>query len=358
MASAPPADPDIIVTASTVTAPTTAAAYVQPMAAWRVELDGRDLTEALRPRLVSLSLTEKRGEAADKLELLLHDSDGAMALPNAGATLTVALGWARGTGVTNGLVAKGRFKVDEVTWEGPPDTIRISASAADMASPLTTRRDASHVAQTLGAIVTTIARRHGLTPRVHASLAGIHIAAQHQEATSDIAFIRRLGHRYDAVATIKDGKLILMPIGTATTTGGRALPSRTISKGQCSRYSYTRKKRDEHDGAEASWHDQRGARRHRVTVGTGTRRRRLRRTYATEADARAAATAAHRRDQRAKAEMSLSLAYGEAGIAVESPVRVTGFKAAANDARWQVSEVKHSLDAKGFSTELTLDLGA
>lgn len=332
-------------------------AYVQPRAAWRVSLAGQDLTETLRPRLISLTLTEKRGEEADQLEIMLHDADGAMTLPAPDAVLSVAIGWERGTGVTVGLVDKGQYRVDEISWEGPPDVIRITARAADLTSGLRTRRTASWVAQTLGRIISTIAGRHGLTARVHASLASVQVAAQQQEAKSDIAFVRDLGRRYDAVATVKDGNLLFMPIGTAATVGGTALPAVTISRTMVSRYRWARKKRDEHDGAQASWHDQGRARRRTVTAGGTSNPRRLRRTYANEADARAAAEAARRRDQRNQAEVSLSLGHGDASAAVERPVTLSGFKGEIDAARWQIAEVRHDIGPRGFVTDLSLDLG-
>lgn len=335
--------------------------YVQPKAAWRVTLAGQDLTETLRPRLISLTLTEKRGEEADQLEIMLHDADGAMSLPSPDALLSVAIGWERGSGVTVGLVDKGAFRVDEISWEGPPDVIRITARAADLTSGLRTRRTASWVAQTLGNIIRTIAGRHGLTARVHASLASIAVAAQQQESKSDLVFIRDLGRRYDAVATVKDGNLLFMPIGTAASVGGTALPALTITRRLVSRYGWTRKKRDEHDGAEASWHDQRQARRQTVRTGgssnTPQNPRRLRRTYATEADARAAAEAATRRDQRNQAEMNLTLGHGDASAAIERPVTLSGFKGEIDASPWQVAEVRHDIGPRGFVTDLRLDLG-
>jgi hypothetical protein len=44
-------------------------------AAWRVTLDGADLTATLAPRLISLRLTEKSGEEADALEIVVQDTD-------------------------------------------------------------------------------------------------------------------------------------------------------------------------------------------------------------------------------------------------------------------------------------------
>ncbi len=332
--------------------------YVQPVPAWRVTLAGQDLTEVMRPRLIELSLRERRGEEADQLEITLHDVDRALALPPPEAIITVAMGWTKGTGVTVGLVDKGSFRVDEISWDGPPDALKITARAADLTAGLRTRRDRSWNDRTIGQIIGTIAGEHGLTARVHASLAGIAIPSIQQSARSDIQFVRDLGRRYDAVATVKNAFLLFMPIGLAASAGGTPLPSLALTRTACERYSWSRRKREEHQGAEAQWNDRAGARRQRVRVGQGDNPRRLRRTYASEAEARAAAEAAARRDARQAAQMNLALAFGEASIGVEQPIALTGFKAEIDAAPWQVAEVSHTIGANGFRTELSLDLGA
>lgn len=353
MASTPPPVP-----APATAIDPAASAYIQPLAQWRVMLAGQDLTEAMKPRLIEISLTEKRGEEADQLDITLHDADGLLALPPPDAIISLALGWARGTGVTVGLVEKGAYKVDEVTWSGPPDTVRITARSADMTTGMRRRRDRSWNGKTIGQIIDTIAGEHRLTARVHARLRGTTVESIQQSSKSDLQFIRDLGRRYDAVATVKDGNLLFAPIGTGTSVSGTPLPSRTITRIGSGRYSYTRKKREEHDGAEAQWNDRPGARRQRVRVGSGENPRRLRRTYANEADARAAAEAATRRDARQAAEFSLTMAYGDAAVFPERPVRLSGFKSEIDALPWQIAEVTHSMGPQGYRTDLKLDLGA
>lgn len=111
-------------------------------------VDGR-----IRKRLISLSLSEKRGEAADQLDIVLSDADGRLALPKTGAVLAVQLGWKQGSDVKIGVVDKGSLKVDEVAHSGPPDVITIRARSVDFTSDLTTSREKSWHGTTLGAIV-------------------------------------------------------------------------------------------------------------------------------------------------------------------------------------------------------------
>ncbi len=331
-----------------------------PTADFRITLDGKDLSPRIRPRLISLRITEKRGGDADQLDLVLDDSDGKLVLPPEGAVLTVALGWKAGAGVPIGLVDKGRFKVDEVEHSGPPDTVIIRASAADFASSLTTRREQSWHATTLGAVVKTIAGRNKLDARCAPALASKAVKALSQERESDIAFLRRLGKESDAVATIKAGCLIFAPIGAGITATGKPLPGITIRRRDGDRHSYRVEKREVAGKIVAEWHDRKGARKKKVEVGSGDGpERKLSRVYPTEAEAKRAATAESKRAGRAPRSLNLTLALGRADISPEQPTTAQGFKADIDAQQWLVEEANHQLDDRGgFTTAIKLELRA
>lgn len=332
------------------------AAYVQPKAAWKVTLDGKDLTAALRPLLISLKLDEATDEKADKLEITIRD-DGTVTLPAEGAVLTVWLGWERGTGVAVGLVPKGTFKVDDVTWEGPPDRICISAHSADFVGGFRKRKNKGWHGKTLGAIVAEMAAQNGLTAKCHADLADTVVASAEQANKSDMQFLRDLGRRYDAVATIKGGSLIFAPKNAATTVNGQTIPTLTITRKDGDRGSYKRSAREaEHDGAEAQYFDQGSAK--RVTVGAGgSNRRRMKRVYASHADASAAAQSQANRQARKKASFSITLALGDARLSAGTKATVSGFKAEIDAKKWLIGSVTHSMDgSSGFKTDLELQV--
>ena len=182
-----------------------------PIPQWRVVLDGTDLTERIAPRLLDLTLTECRGGEADQLDLRIHDHDGKMALPKRGVRLAVALGWK-----ATGLVEKGTFTVDEVEYSGAPDITTVRARSADLTAKVRTRRERSWHNTTLGAVLNTLAGEHGLTPRVAEALARTKLTHLDQANESDMNLLTRLGHRFDAVATVKGGALVFAPIGANT----------------------------------------------------------------------------------------------------------------------------------------------
>lgn len=330
--------------------------YVEPRAAWDVTLDGKSLTATFAPRLISLRLSERRGEEADELEIVVNDHDGLFAPPPQGSILRVSLGWLRGTGVTPGLVDKGSFIVDELSWEGPPDRVCVRARSADFKDTFRTRTNQVWKDTTLGAIVSGIAGRQDLTARCHPDLASQAVTAAEQGNKSDMQFLRDLARRFDASSTVKAGSLIFAPIGATTTATGAVLPAGRINRSDCSRYSWKRCARDKgQDGAEAQYHDVKAGKRETVSAG-GTNKKRLKRVYASKGDANAASKSEHRRLQRASASLDLDLSLGNPLLMPGMHVIVSDFKPHVDAAQWLIASTDHQMDARGLFTRVQLEI--
>lgn len=328
---------------------TATAPYAVP--AWRVVLAGQDLTDRIRPRLLDLTLSECRGGEADQLDLRIHDHDSRMALPKRGVELTVAIGWQDA-----GLIEKGTFRVDEVEHSGAPDIITIRARSADLTHPMRTRRERSWHDVTLGAVLNNLAGEHGLQARIAPSLSSIAIAHLDQTGESDVHLLSRLGRRFDAVATVKAGALLFIPIGNGTTASGLALPEAEITRASGDQHRYSLADRDTYSGVRAYWNNKPGANRKAVLVGESGNAKRLRETFNTEAEARENAKAEWGRIQRGAATLSYTLALGRADLYPEQKLRVRGFKAEIDETRWLVAKVNHTITgAEGFTSSLELE---
>lgn len=333
--------------------------FVMPRAKWRVTLDGRDLTAEMDPRLISLSISEKRGGEADQIDILLSDADGLLEIPKEGAKLSVELGWAQGTGLPTGLIDKGQFRIDEPGWSGPPDVVTLRGRSADFTDAFRVRRERSFVGKMVKQVVSAIASDNGLSPSIDAGLGARAIPALGFSAKSDAALLAELGRRFDAAATVKAGTLIFAPIGAGKTASGKSLPTFAISRGDTAgRAEYRRIQREAYDGAEAAWHDKGSAERKTVKAGGSGKGKpkRLRKVYASEADAKQAAEAEASRGKRAVATIMIDMAYGRPDIFPECPVSLSGFKAEINAAKWIVAECTHSMDGAGaLVTNLKLE---
>jgi phage protein D len=322
---------------------------------FRLVMNGKDLSPKVRPRLISLTLTEKRGEEADELELVLDDSDGRLAIPPANAVLHLHLGWESGPDVEPGLVDKGSFRVDEIEHKGAPDQLVIRARSADFTSDLKIRREKSWRDTTLGAVVDEIAARNDLQARCAPGLALIAVPLLAQSRESDMALLRRLGREHDAAATVKRRALLFSPIGGGVTPSGRAIPQLVLTRRDGDQHSYRMAMREDAGGVTAFWHDRAAGAKKQVTVGTPEGAKRLSRTYASEEQARAAARAAQRRSERQAVTLDYTLALGRADLMPERRVTVRGFKAETDAGSWLVAEVSHSIGERGYTSGVQLE---
>ena len=186
---------------------------------------GSDITGDVSARLVSLDITDTVDETSDGLTLVLEDTTGTLALPKSGAKLEVSLGY-------NGFNQRmGAFVVDEVTVEGPPDTIQITGSSTPLvndrggggAASFTSRKSRSWDNKTIEDIVKTIAGECGLQPVVDKTLASITIPHIAQVGESDANLLLRIARRYAGVLKPADGRLVLAAEQGGHTTSGKTL---------------------------------------------------------------------------------------------------------------------------------------
>lgn len=273
---------------------------------FHITADSADVTDAIRSNLVSIRLTDKSGMEADQVEISIANPSDSVALPRRGVVLTVAMGWK-----DQSLVNKGSFVVDEVSEDGPPDVITIVGRSADFRAAIRNQRDQSYNEKTLGEILTAIASRNGLKPAIHADLAAIRINHRDQTNESDINFVTRLGEDYDAVATIKSGRLLFVPAGTGMSASGKVLTAVTIRRNAGDRHSFRATDRDgTQTGIKAKWHDTASGSTNFALAGDGAEARVLKRIYPTQAEAQSAADAAWGRQKSQAHDFHATLALG------------------------------------------------
>lgn len=321
-----------------------------PKPSYKITLDGEDITPRFNPLLQQLTLNESRSEKADQLDITLDDSSGLVAIPRKGIRLTLALGFADGE-----LVDKGAYIVDEVEHSGPPDVITIRARSAELTDQLRRRRDESWHAQSLGNIVKTIASRNNLTARIDDELAAQAIDHIDQTGESDIAFITRLGRRFDAVATVKNDTLIFLQINNTKTSSGETLPVVEIHRNETQSHRYTSADRDSYTGVRAYYENTSAASKASVLMGDEVNPKELPSVYADHKEAQDAAESEYKQMKRKASELSLMLATGKPDLMPQTPVQVHGFKDEMNAATWLVMKVTHSLNDSGLITSAELE---
>ena len=316
-----------------------------------VSVEGRgDITDLVRDRLLSLSLTDEAGRQSDSAELRLDNRDRAIRLPPSGAKLTVTLGW---EGRKQTFAAA--YAVDEFELSGPPLALAIRAKGADMRGSLKAQKTRSWDDVSLGDLVGEIAGDHGLKARVGAALRAETIPHLDQTEESDLHLLTRLAKDRDAVAKQAGEWLLFLPRGEASSATGRPMPSIEIRPGDARRWRVTIADREAYASARAHWHDPETGKRQTETAGSGSPARTLRQAYGSASEAAAAAKAELARAGRDAVTLFVDLAPGNPAAAAEAELRTAGFGEGI-DGFWTCRRVVHRLDRRGYSTAVEAGL--
>lgn len=353
-----------------------------------------DITQTVADRLMSMTIEDNRGFEADMLDLQLSDHDGKLALPPRNATIHVAIGWQG-----EQLIDKGKYLVDEIQFSGAPDTLTLRARSADLKGSLSEQKERSFHGIKLGALIEQIAKENKLESLCAKEYANQTIAHIDQTNESDINLLTRLAEDYGAMATVKNGTLLFMPLGQAKTASGKPLPTMEITKSKGDSYTFSVAESDNYKAVRAYWHNTDTGKRGEITVDENTKivkkqrmtkgrtlkngtvkgarlsKRKynaveqqepitsdsdqiktLRHTYATEASAINAAKSAFDRLKRGVASFSITLAYGVPDLMPETPVQLSGFKQEIDSSEWLITKVTHNITDNGYTSQVECEL--
>lgn len=345
----------------------------------------KDITTLLSQRLMNLTLTDSRGFEADQLDFTLDDTDGLLELPSRGAILSLGLGWK-----DEALTFKGEYTVDEVEHSGAPDCVTIRARSADLRGSLMNRHERSFHKTTLGKIVQQIADENQLQAMVGDEYKNLEIKHIDQTDESSISFLTRLAEEHDAIATVKNGRLLFIKSGKSTTASGQKLPEFILTRQDGDSHRFAIAEGDNYKAVKAYWHDTATGKRGEVIIDENTEVKKvnkttkkgkiskkqttviqqnkpvesdndqiktLRHTYATQQTALNACKRHFEKLQRGVATFSLNLAEGNAELIPEVTVSVAGFKAEIDSNAWIVTQVTHSIsENSGFTTAIECEL--
>lgn len=311
--------------------------------AFQILANGADASGAIRDRLISLEAIDEDGLKSDRLEIELDDRDGRIEWPELDARLELSLGH-----VETGLTPIGVYAVDGVSGEGPGQTMRISATAADMKSTARAPRTRAWRDVSLADIVRTIAAEAGLEAVVGESLAAIRWPYIAQTAESNLHLLTRLAAPLDATAKPAGGKLVVQRRGEGKTAAGDAIVPVALSRARLSAWRWQLGEREKYVCVEAEWSDIGAGATRKIVVGKGEPKRRLRHVYATEAEARRAARGELDLAGRSALQLSGDVAGFEPGLFAGGTLRISDLRPELSG-DWQVTRVAHRLGA-GLAT--------
>lgn len=323
-----------------------------PTPIFRVEVDGVDISPQMATRLMSLNIKDNRGLVVDTVDIELDDSDGLLNIPPKGAIIQVWLGWSN-----TGLFDKGKYKVDSTSHRGTPDVLSISAMANDVSEGLKQKRERSWSDKTIQEIFEKVGAEYELKVIVHEKFASkmIKYIAQNE---SDANLITRIADENDAIATVKNGHLILLPRGASQTVSGLALPRVQITRNKGDQHNYTNGTgTDNITGVKAYYYTENKAKKLHVVVGDNDdNTKEIRYVHRDKTTAELAANAEYNRCKRSAQKLTYSLAEGDPTLIPEQEFEFSGLKPEIDDIVWLGTNVTHTLNDNGFTTSIELEV--
>ena len=307
-----------------------------------INADGKDITTAIRERLLKLRITDAAGYDSDTLEISIDDREGIVSLPPTGALLQVSLGY------DNNVQLMGRFVVDELRLSGPSMKLTITGRAADFKQQLKQQKTKAWENITIGGIVSTVATSHELDSIVSSSLSDTLIPRIDQTDESDLHFLTRLGKEHDAIAKPTNKKLIFAPRGEAKTASGQPIPTVNLTRTQLSSWNVRLSDRDKYQSVTAYYHNTSSGQRVAVTAGQGEPGYSLRNNHPDHASALQAAVAKLKNLNRGSGSLSLTMP-GNPDLMAETPITISGIRTGI-DGRWIATRVTHELSSSGYVT--------
>jgi len=320
---------------------------------YKVSVNGSNVTDLIKTRLLSLTITDEAGWDSDSVSVTLDDRDSMLEMPKTGASIEVSLGF-KGN---KGLVNMGAYTIDEVTLSGSPEKMVIRGKAADLGSKGTIKdqKTKQWEDKTVKEIVSEVASKHGLSPKVGSDLSGKKIKDLAQTDESDIHLLSRIAQKYDAVVKVTQNYLIFSKRGASRAVSGNPVPPIKITKNQCKpSYSMTRAERPAINSIQAKWHNKATAKVEKVETSSEKPQKVLRHTYDSKDEAESASKSELAKLKRDEAKMNFTLAIGNPAVAAEGHIILQEFREGINGV-WNATSVTHTWSNAGATTRVSAE---
>lgn len=323
-----------------------------------ISAGGVDITGNLAGLGLSMTITDGEGTEADTLQIEIDDPNGSVIAPETGAVLSPVGGY-----LDSGVRDFGLFTVDNVTYEGWPQKISISAksvaamSAAKQAEPKNFTKDEY---PTYGDIFGYVAGTIGVGLQMAGELMGIANPTEGQTEEDGLEFLSRLGEKINASVSVKSNNLTVTVKGSGQSASGGGLQQIQVSPGlNIISYSVTWKDEPKHSEVESTYYDRAKNERKTVTESTGMDGPKflMRHPYQEEGEAQRAAQSKAKELTRAQGEATFVI-EGDPFAQVEAFVMVSGCRSKV-DGLWRAKQVTHQFSASGpYTTSLQCDVPA
>lgn len=305
-----------------------------------LHVNGKDITDSLRPYLVSIEYTDDIDDSADGFTMKFQGKN--FSPPQFSDKLKVWLGY------RDDLWFIGSFSVLKSRIEFNTMEIEITASPVDFSTTIKEKRTETFKDTTLDNILKTIAKRNNL--KLKNSFKAHAYTSKSHSGTSDLEFMQRLAKEVGATFAVKNETIIFSPKNKTAQDGEMVNFTLDVSKINGLNFEITDKTK--YLSSKASWHSVKDNKTLSVTVGNGSPCLNIHGNFKNESEARTIATSKLEAQNRGTIRGS----FGCEGMNIIAGAKVS-LKGLPNG--WEnsfgIKSVRHSWSDGGYSVNLEIE---
>ena len=169
---------------------------------------GKDVTRDVSPYLIELRYTDNLHGKSDEIELVFEDRDSRWKsswMPKKGDIISVKIGIAE---ESEKWLNCGSFRIDEIEFSGPPDTISVKGQSTYTTEPLKQKKTTAWENASLKQICSSIAKRNNL--KLNANIKpDIKFKRIDQKDETDLSFLKGICEKYGYNVKVEQEQLIV-----------------------------------------------------------------------------------------------------------------------------------------------------
>ena len=301
---------------------------------FKIEVNGKDVTDNVKKHLANLNLKDEAGDTTDELTL---NFDNLFKRPKYEDKIKIWLGYKE-----SGLYYCGAFLVQ--TTEKNQNSLRVRATSTNFTTEIKKKRNRSYENISLCDLVKKVADRNSL--KYKCDFNDVFFKHLSQTDESDLNLLNRIAKMYNATFNIKNDTLIFIK-----KRGDNNLPIFEVDRKNVSSYTIKYANKTLYKSVKAVYHDTKENKTKEVVFGNGEPQYVLQNNFKSENEAL----------KRAEGILNLlnsgivsgNLVIDGMNIIAGAKLKLTGF--GEDDGEYSIKRVTHNLSGSGYTVRVEFE---
>lgn len=305
---------------------------------FKIEANGKDVTEQLSSALSSISFRDEDGNQSDEITIKVT---GDFKRPAYKDQLRLWFWYKE----EKTMFYCGIFLVQ--TSDRNNSGLTITATGTDFSESFKQKRELSYERLSLKSVAKLVADRNEL--QLKSDFDDVYLPHLTQIGESDIHFMKRIASDYNGIFSVKNNTLVFMK-RIKGAKKSEDIPVFELIAGECTNLNIKHANKTLYGSCTASWHDTKENKAMSITIGKGDPVLKIEGQFKTPAEAQAKAEAKLDRANRGTKSGSITM-YGKE-IYAGGILKLTG--AGEDDGEYSIKSVNHTFSS-GWSMSIEIE---